>query len=200
MILKEIEQYVDLMKKGDTYAFEFLFRMYYPRLCSFSKKFLFDESLADDIVQNIFIKLWENRTSFECNSFESYIFKAVRNSCLNHLKHQKIVSNYKVVVQKETRGEDLYYLDFMEGRSILHIREELYNEITHIIEKLPPQCKNVFKLSRLSGMKNREIAEELNISIKVVEKHISKALKRLREHFSDRVPYLVILAIISECL
>ena len=163
----------DKVRGGNAKAFEYAFRKFSPRLEAFAQKYTNDTNEAEDIVQDVFLKLWERRELLDNISLTSFLFMMVRNSCLNHLKHRQIADT-------ET-AERLYAADFVPDPSSLLIQKELSDSIDQIMEELPPKCKEAFVLSRLNGLKNREIAEHMAITEKVVEKHITRALKRFRD-------------------
>jgi RNA polymerase sigma-70 factor (ECF subfamily) len=131
-------------------------------------------------------KVWTNRNSLQITgSIAGYLLRAVRNSCLNHLKHLDVREDYRV--RQETLGQD-------SGRSPeeLMIVSELEKKIREAIDDLPLERKKVFILSRYSGLSYAEIAAELEISVKTVENQMGKALKTLREELSEYLPWLTL--------
>jgi RNA polymerase sigma-70 factor (ECF subfamily) len=182
------------IKLGDEQAFELLFRKFNVRLCAFANKFLNDPEEAQEIVQNMFVKIWEGRDEIDPeNSLKSYVFKIVQNLSLNKLRRKKIESRYT----------EIYKLVYIEQQEIsAHeslLARELEEHITHSIGKLPSECRKVFELSRVEGLKYREIADTLNISVKTVEAQMSKALRSLRIELSDYL-VLLLIALISNIL
>lgn len=162
------------LKLGDEDAFDYLFNFYYPGLIVYANKFLVNNHLAEEIVQGVFLKLWQDRRYIEINSsVKSYIFQSVRNKCLDILKHRKIQDDYARKVMKEQELSNEVTWD-------TYVESELYLILIHAIERLPPECQKIFRYSRIRNLTNREIAEKLGISIKTVENQISKALKILR--------------------
>lgn len=162
------------LKLGDEDAFDYLFNFYYPGLIVYANKFLVNNHLAQEIVQGVFLKLWQDRRYIEINSsVKSYIFQSVKNKCLDILKHRKIKDDYarKVLKEQEPSNEETWDT---------YVEAELYLILIREIEKLPPECQKIFRYSRIRNLTNREIAEKLGISIKTVENQISKALKVLR--------------------
>ena len=155
-----------------------LFTEYYRPLSVFALKYVGDLETAREIVQDFFVHLFQNRGSLAINtSLKAYLFQSVRNRCLNHIRrnqsHRRHLDQYKY---EQESSED------MEAR----IREtELEHRIFKIVEELPPQCKNIFNLSRVKGLSNGEIAEKLQISKRTVETQISSALKILRNKLKD---------------
>lgn len=177
---------VQQMKDGNKAAFEKLFHEHYQMLCRFGYRWVQDAEQVEEIVQEIFVGLWEKRETLTITgSFKSYLFSAIRNACLNHIKHLNVRAEHQTYVQA-TANPNLNSVDQQVQAS------ELARAIADAVEELPERCKAVFKLSREEGKKYAEIAEELDISIKTVENQMGKALKMLRERLKD---YLVILII-----
>ena len=158
----------DKIRGGNAKAFEYAFRKFSPRLEAFAQKYTNDTNEAEDIVQDVFLKLWERRELLDNISLTSFLFMMVRNSCLNYLKHRQIADSVQQRIPDAETAERLYAADFVPDPSSLLIQKELSDSIDQI-------------LSRLNGLKNREIAEHMAITEKVVEKHITRALKRFRD-------------------
>lgn len=158
----------------DKQQFEALFKSHFAHLCNFARQFVLDEEVAQDIVQKVFISLWEKREDIDPKlSIKSYLFTSVRNKCLNHIRDEK---KYRSQVL------DLDHADFEIAVEEDHFgEEELKQKIEAALASLPPKCRQVFEMSRFQQMKYKEIAEELELSQKTVEAHMSKAMKILRE-------------------
>ena len=168
------------IKFGDEQALELLFRKFNVRLCAFANKFLNDTEEAQEVVQEMFIKIWEGRDEIDPEeSLKSYIFKIVQNLSLNKLRRKKVESRY-VEIYKQVYLE---HKEFSAHESLL--AKELEGHISQSIGKLPGECRKIFELSRFEGLKYREIADTLNISIKTVEAQMSKALRSLRIELRD---------------
>lgn len=184
-------------KDGNEIAFEKLYRLYFPRLYVFSLKIVQESGLAKDVVQNVFIRLWENRDTFYREHPEAFLYKMVRNASLNYVRHIKVVDNLNAKVRDQYLGEELYYIDMVGDQPYVLIEKELQEQITQVFDSLPEKCRIVFQKSRIEGLKNKEIADQLNMSIKNVEKHISKALVIFRDKFSDYLPLHVVILFLS---
>lgn len=186
------------LKKGNDAALEFLFKAYFPRLQGYASRFIFDGEVVKDIIQECFVKLWEKHKSIEVLSIQSLLFAMVRNSCLNYLKHRSVVNKYEIEYLAKIKGqEQLYHADFLCDADQPLLYEELQKEINYVIEQLPERRREVFLMSRFDGLKNREIAERLQISSTAVEKHISKALKNFEDHFKNKYPIDIFVVVIS---
>ncbi len=178
------------IKLGDEQAFELFFRKYNIRLCSFANKFLDDPEEAQEVVQDMFVKIWTDREEIDPeNSLKSYVYKIVQNLSINRLRRKKVESKYTEIYR-------LVYIDnheFSAHESLL--ARELEAHIIHSIKKLPSECRKIFELSRSEGLKYREIAETLNISVKTVETQMSKALRSLRLELTDYISLILIILI-----
>lgn len=192
------KQLLKELKSGNNKAFEFLFKSYYPRLRGYAIRFIEDEEAVRDIIQECFLRFWERREQLAAISLSSLLFAMVRNGCLNYLKHKSIVEKYQIEYLATVDGEErLYYADFMLDAEHRLLYKELQEQINIVLNQLPDRSREIFVLSRFSGLKNREIADKLQISTTAVEKHISRALQYFTRHFSEKYPvdvYLVILA------
>jgi RNA polymerase sigma-70 factor (ECF subfamily) len=165
---------VNRLRNKDKRAFELVYREYYPALVSYAFRFLDSRENAEEIVQDTFIKFWEKCAQLSANSsVKSYLYRAVHNSCLNHLKHEKVKDAYRQYVIQ-------YLEDRQDATSIENADSNQLEVILKAIDNLPPRCSEIFKLSRLEGLKYQEIADHLSISVKTVEVQMSKALKILR--------------------
>jgi RNA polymerase sigma-70 factor, ECF subfamily len=176
----------DSIKEGNASAFEMIFRTYYQSLCNYAYSFLSDKDEAEEVVQATFITIWEKRASVSIDtSFKSYLYRAVRNSCLNVIKHEK-------VKQQHASYQVAYSESSVESVSQAVQASELENKIQEAMKALPEQCRLVFQLSRFEELKYAEIAEQLQISVKTVENHMGKALKIMREQLKDYLPLFLI--------
>lgn len=171
----------------DHKRFEQLFKAHFVTLCRFARQYVQDEDTAQDICQKVFIQLWQKREQIDPKqSIVSYLFTAVKNRCLNHIRdHKKYRS--KVLDLDLAQEEWSFQQD-------LFIEEELKASIAAALSELPEKCRKVFEMSRYQQMTYKEIAEELEISPKTVEAHMSKAIKSLRIHLKDYLlAYLILL-------
>ena len=179
-----------LFAKGNPQLFDDLFRQYSKPLFYYAAKFVEDE-VAKDIVQDVFVKLWSDSSIIVNQSLNALLFTMVRNSCLQHLEKQKVRNKYAESAKLMLREEELRY--FMEEKTSL-IEQELEDKLNEVINTLPDRCRQVFLLSRFENKKNKEIAEELDISVKAVEKQITRALATIRTEMKDYLPLLLFLS------
>ena len=175
------------MKTMDKVAFEELFRSYFTPLCSFAQKYVRDIDEAKDIVHNVFINLWSKRDEVDLNtSLKSYLFQGVYNRSLNYIR------DHKKLVQFDTPQSEAELGQYIESRDHLE-SSEAESRINRALDDLPDKCREIFLMNRFDGLKYREIAEKLDISIKTVETQMSRALKTLREKLSDMITILIFL-------
>lgn len=165
--------------------FEKLFNDHYSNLCAYANNFLKDVDASEEVVQEVLFKLWTNKDSIIItSSIQSYLFRAVRNASLNVLKHINIREDYKAQNEYE-RDDELSSEDEM-------IVSELDQKIREAIDQLPIERKKVFIMSRYDGLKYKEIADKLNISVSTVENQMVKALKFLRDELKDYLPWIIL--------
>lgn len=182
------------LKKGNPEAFKEVFRLLYPRLKGYSKLFVADENEVEDLIQECFITLWEKRETIDIQKrIESFLFVIIRNKCLNFLKNQKLDSeNIPPENLRIAELQHLYQLDLAEKEE-KSLEEMLIQSFQESVDELPAKMKEVFVKCKLEGKKQKDVAEELGISIKMVEKQISKAKKQIREQLLKKYPALVVL-------
>lgn len=172
------------LKEGDERAFKALFQKYYPAMCHFAHQFLKDHEMAEETVQDMFVRIWEKRSTLNIEtSVKHYFFRSIRNQCLNQIQHQKIKKQYASRIMESSHQEidpDQYYMEV-----------NLLQRIEKSIDSLPAKRQEIFRLSREQGLKYKEIAEELNISIKTVEAQMGLALKHLRDELKEFSNHLV---------
>ena len=175
------------LKNGNEAVFEKIFRDYYGKLCGYAVKYVAEKDQAEEIVQELFYTIWSKRSALVITiSVEAYLFRAVRNACLNYLKH------LKVRAQHENSIRDSSYPLTDSVHETLELLE-LQQKIDEAIELMPNERRKIFKLSRIEGLKYKEIADQLNISIKTVEAQMGKALEFLRENLMQ---YLIVTLLI----
>lgn len=174
------------LRNGDRKAFTRIFHLYNPRLSYFAREYVIDEEVALNMVQDAFLKLWENSKNLkDSTSINAYLYTLTRNNCLNYLKHQKVEAKYHQKVTTDSLALELNYGALKRLEYDLYDFEEVQKIIDQTIELLTPQCKQVFLLSRFDNLTNAEVAEKLGISVKAVEANITRALKIFRLELKD---------------
>lgn len=172
----------DFLKKGDLVAFKLFFESFYPSLCLFANKYLKDREVSLDIVQDAFLYLWNKNADFQtANGAKSYLYQYVKNRSLNYLRDQELRKKVEI---KELDSETFFRDNLIE--------EETYQIIFDAIRTLPPQGQRVIELS-LDGLKNQEIADQLNVSINTVKTIKLRAFAALRAVLKDNVFILFVL-------
>lgn len=190
------EYLLERLKLGDEIAFKVIFRKYYSKLYYFIREFVPFDDISENIVQDTFFTLWNKRKELKDNSnLNAYLFTVAKNNCLYKLRDKRYRQKLFVANSLDQNELEMNVAVLNNLDSSAYTFEEIEHIIEKTLEELPPQCKKVFILSRFEDRKNKEIAEELNISVKVVEKHISKGLKRFKESLKDYLPFVAYLFI-----
>ena len=166
-------------------------------MIGYCRLFIKDHAQANDLVQECFVKLWEKRSTIKISqSVESLLFVMLRNKCLNYLRDQKLHDFKKDIESiKENELQHLYQLDFI-GKEEKSVEESLIEAIRESVENLPEKRKLVFVKTKIEGKKNKEVAEELDISVKPVEKHLHHAKDQIRHEKLLTFPQLSALIVI----
>lgn len=173
------------LHEGNEMVFESIFKSYYERLCNYANTFISDMEEAEEMVQGTFLTLWEKHNLIDVHtSLKSYLYRAVHNNCMNHIRHSEIKREYST--------EYLHYADIeYEQVSNEVIGKELERKIHNSVESLPPQCRAVFKLSRYENLTYNEISEKMGLSVKTIENHMIKALRTLRIDLKEYLPLVL---------
>jgi RNA polymerase sigma-70 factor (ECF subfamily) len=169
---------ITAIREGNVAVFKQVFDACYESLCHYAYTILRDTDEAEDVVQSMFMKLWERREELNIQSaLRSYLFKSVYNQCLNQVEHRSVKSKfqeYKLTQMEVSQQPGVF-------------DEELDVKIKKAIEALPPQCRTIFLMSRYDELRHHEIAEKLNISVNTIQNQICKALKILRDELKELV-------------
>jgi RNA polymerase sigma-70 factor (family 1) len=177
--------FIEGLKKGDRKVFEQIFDTYYGPLCRYCMQRIADQEDAEEIVQDIFVKLWTKRQELKIDlSLRAYLYRTALNKIINYGDHKKI---------KKTHQEHV----LSSGYSIANQTDELLKQeiqmlAAEAINAMPEKRREVYLLSRHEGLKYGEIAERLDVSVKTVEAHLSKALEQLRVYLKDYIPLLAL--------
>jgi RNA polymerase sigma-70 factor (ECF subfamily) len=174
---------VNKIRSGDSSAFEELFNIYCQQLINFSRNYVTDKQIAENIVQDVFVSVWQARTKLDpTKMIKAYLYTAVKNNSLKHIRHFKIEN-------KGIEGSAAYIIDDESPDKKLD-GKELELKIHKAVNELPEKCREIFKMNRFENLKYAEIAAILDISIKTVETQMGRALKKLRERLK---PYLTMI-------
>lgn len=170
--------------------FQKLYEDYYAPFCLFAKRYIDDACIREDIVSEVFASLWSKRNELELKSETTiaYLKTCVRNACLNYLKHQNYEIDYAVMCNNRppiyaTSPESIYTL------------EELYERLNEVLKKLPENYRKVFVKNFFEGKTHAEIAQEMNLSVKSIDRYKQKTVELLRNELKDYLPLLVLLLV-----
>lgn len=171
---------IQMVKAQDEQAFEQLFKTYFKSLHAYALTILNSEAVAEEMVQQVFYKLWERKEQLDVHtSVKAYLYRSVHNESLNYLKHHSIKSKHQTyAMQQQQNSHEHSAGEKLAGR-------ELEQQIRQALNDLPEQCRTIFQLSRYEELKYREIADQLGLSIKTVEAQMGKALRLLRLRLAD---------------
>lgn len=165
---------------------ELLFRRYYKPLCSHAIRYVYSKEIAEDLVSDVFCKFWKNESYKNItSSFRSYLFRSVRNTAFTYLR-----SEFNTVERSE-KYDMIEVTENLKADSIC-IYEETLARVKLLVDSMPRQCKKIFLLSRFESKGNKEIAEELNLSLKTIEAHMGKALGIMRKGLKDYITLIFI--------
>lgn len=164
-----------------------LFEDHYEELSRYAFSILKDQEESEDVVQQLFVKLWEKKERvMVTTNVRAYLFRSVYNGCMNEIKKMERKGRH---VTEDEHLEIVGFDDATRGVSI----QELEQKIELAIQKLPAKCGEVFRLSRSEELSYKEISERLNVSVKTIENHMGKALRIMREEMAEYIPLLLIL-------
>lgn len=175
------KELIQSLKKGNQKSFELVFKTYYPRLCTYAFDYTRQLETAEDLVKDFFLNFWTYRKKLEITtSLSGYLFRSVHNQCLNYLEREKKKN-------REIPSENLYLVELKLKQPFTNdypvgnlLAEEMEKQIFKVIENLPEQCREIFKLSRFEELPHKKIAEKLNISENTVKVQIYRALLKIK--------------------
>lgn len=185
-VFDDSSELISHLKKGDENAYAYLIDTYNHKLCLYANSLMNDVTLTEDIVQNVFIKVWEKRNNLKTEfSIKSYLYKSVYNACINQYKKNQSVT---ALEKKYIEGLDRIVEDKDEDAI-----EKLIGLVKEAIQELPPKCREVFLLSKKEGLTNIEISEYLNISKNTIERHITTAFSKIRKNVGGKTDIILFL-------
>lgn len=166
-------------------TFEVFFKHNFPRLRNYASHIIENNLASDDIVQEAFLKLWNYRDSVKTEAEAmSFMFKTVRNSCLNYIKRNKIEEKYIEFIKSASTYQSLYIKDFTDEKDKEKFYSEVIKELNKALNKLPEKYKEVFEMSNFRSMTYKEIASEKKISLSTVERYMSKSKDFLKSELN----------------
>lgn len=182
---------IEGLERNDKVVFDYVFNYYYSSLCAFSIQYIDNRNSVEDLVQDFFVYLWVEAPRLKIkSSLRSYLFTSIKNRCLDYQKHHKIIEKYRTYLLFSSDKED-------DSTEQFFAESELRQAIQTSLAKLPPRCREIFELSRLTGLSNQEIAEKLDLSKRTVELQISNSLKILRKELAEFLPFLLLALLIG---
>ncbi len=177
-MLEDTKNITKQIREGNLKEFERIFKEYYPQLCLYALRFVKTKDLSEEIVQNLFCQIWENRKDLNIHtSLKAYLYRSTYHNALQVLRKIGSQNKYKEYIKHHFNENDF---------STNKLEEKEINKIVHqTLSSLPQRCGTIFKMSRFEGLKYQEIANKLSISIKTVEANMGKALKAFRHNLKD---------------
>lgn len=192
--MTKIEEHIDAtlisrFRNGDMEAFRKIYESFCEPLYRFAYSYLKDSFEAEEIIQDVFLKVWEKRAEVdEQKSFKSYLYRITVNKIFNELKHRVVKQKY----EQHLQNFDQTSIETPES-SIQF--QELNKKVEHLLTRLPEQQRNIFIMSRWKGLSNAEIADNLDLSIRTVENQIYRAAKFIKLHLNDDYPIGILLIV-----
>ena len=185
-----------IVKDSDgSIKFEDIYLSYFSKMKYFAREYVISDADAENIVQDVFMDLWENKELLTLQiNLLAYLFTSIKNKCLNHLRHQIVKQETASLLQEEyaiTLRMNFNSLDAFDQR--LFSEQDIEHVIAKALDALPGKCKDIFIMSKIEGKKQKQIAEELNISINTVETQMGIAYKKLRTELKDYLPLFLFL-------
>ncbi|MCK5137125.1 MAG: RNA polymerase sigma-70 factor [Bacteroidales bacterium] len=187
------DQLLTHIKNNDKKAFEDIYRMYFPLLHEYAKFYIDSLQMAEDIVQDVFVKLWHSRKEISIKStLKGYLFRSVHNRCIQYLRHNKIEQQHQVLQQAKLEEATIMNRVFFESGLSRLFESEIEALVQNALNDLPKKTREIYEFSRRQYLTNKEIAKKINLTEKSVEYHISKALESLRKCLKEFLPILII--------
>jgi len=166
------------IRQGNLHEFEKIFKEFYPHLCLYALRFVKTKDLSEEIVQNLFCQIWENRKDLNIHtSIKAYLYRSTYHNALQVLRKKGSQSKYEEYVK--------HHYNELDSTSDIVEEKEINKIVQQTLSTLPQRCGIIFKMSRFEGLKYQEIAQKLSISVKTVEANMGKALKAFRHNLKD---------------
>lgn len=161
---------VNELRKGNKDVYQALFYQYYPLLAKFAHRYVYDAEACEDLIQDVFVTLWEKRSSLKINSLKAYLYTSIKNKCLGYLQHFDVRDRHEVFLIEA----------YMESSGELDINEELTDKIKKCLADLPEKMRDIFEKKYVVGLTAIDIAEDMDISINTVNTQLKRAKNRIR--------------------
>ena len=171
------------IRQGDIASFEQLYKKYHPSIYAFCKRLIYDDEKAKDLVQECFIIFWEHRNRIlNPEAAYTYMFRTIRHLCLRQIHRDTVQKNFSNIEMAFLQELEISYYDASQQNILDDMNfKELNTKYEETIDKLPKQCQTIFKMSRNSGMRNEDIARQLNLSVRTVENQLYRGIKIIRK-------------------
>lgn len=180
-------------KRNIPYDFEEIYVSYFSRMKGFAQEYVLSEEDAENIVQDVFTELWERKELLTYNiNLVAFLFTSIKNRCIDHLRHNIVVREAVNQMQEEyqiTLKVKLASLELFD-QSLLS-EQDIEKIISDVINSLPDKCREIFIKSKIEGKKQKDIASEMNISLKTVENQMNIAYRKLKSELKDYLPLLL---------
>ena len=193
----EDQELLTRIRHNDKKAFESIFHEYFHALHEYAYFYIGNSQLAEDIVQDIFLKLWDSRDRLTIHtSLKGYLFRSIHNNCIQYLRHRVVEQNHHAIHQAKLEEAILMNRLFFESGLTKLFENDIESLVNKAIEDLPGTTREIYMLSRYKYLKNSEIAKKISLTEKSVEYHISRALEILRKYLKDYLPIILILSMV----
>jgi RNA polymerase sigma-70 factor, ECF subfamily len=174
------KELINGLQAGNESAFDLLFKTYYPALCSYANSYLRSADHADEIVQEVFVKLWEKHGKIHIHtSLRAYLYQSVFNGCMNYLREKQTAAPKHVDLDDLSIRNELMSLEMADGEFSGFLSEEAEKDLESAIGELPDQCREIFMMCRSDNLSYKEISNLLKVSKSTVKTQMSRAMNRL---------------------
>jgi len=186
---------IESLQKSDERAFELLFKMYFKKLCVYANNYLHHKEDSENVVKDSFVKIWEKRHELSIDSsLPGYLYTTVRNQAINHLQRERRKNSFLKNAKEDFEQEYEAFLSSIEEYPVANlILQDINDQIRKVVGTLPPQCREVFTLSRFEMLSHEEISERTGITIATIKTQIVRALEKLRVELAEYLAILICL-------
>ena len=187
------------LQQGDEHTFESLFKMYYTKLCVYANNYLHNREEAENVVKDSFIKIWEKRNELLIEtSLSGYLYTTVRHQAINHQQRERRKNSFLKSAKEDFEQEYEAFLASTEDYPVANlILQDINDVINRVVNSLPPQCREVFMLSRFEMLSHEEISERTGITVATIKTQIVRALAKLRVELAEYLAVLLMVALLS---